>query len=108
MTIHLLWPTIRWPDELQIEREAIGPGVTPHFSHSVKDVTDEVWALADGIVGGPDLPDDIIAKMPRCRIHVRPAVGFDNIDIARWGAMAFPSPTRPTTARWKWPTTRWR
>jgi lactate dehydrogenase-like 2-hydroxyacid dehydrogenase len=90
MTIHLLWPTIRWPDELQIEREAVGPGVTPHFSHSVKDVTDAVWALADGIVGGPDLPDEIIAKMKRCRIHVRPAVGFDNIDIARWGRHGIP------------------
>jgi len=90
MTINLLWPTIRWPDNLQIETDAVGPGVTPHFSHSVKDVTDETWALADGIVGGPDLPDEIIAKMQRCRVHVRPAVGFDNIDIARWGRHGIP------------------
>lgn len=90
MSIHVLWPMIRWPDDLQIETDALGPGITPHFSHSVKDVTDEMWAVADGIVGGPDLPDEIIAKMKRCRIHVRPAVGFDNIDIARWGRHGIP------------------
>jgi len=90
MSIHVLWPMIRWPDNLQIETDALGAGITPHFSHSVKDVTDEMWAVADGIVGGPDLPDEIIAKMKRCRIHVRPAVGFDNIDIARWGRHGIP------------------
>ncbi len=90
MAIHVLWPAVRWPDNLHIETEALGPGVTPHFSHGVQDVSDELWALADGIVGGPDLPDEIIAKMKRCRIHVRAAVGFDNIDIARWGRHGIP------------------
>lgn len=90
MTLHVVWPLIRWPDNLSIETEALGPGVTPHFHENVSDVSDATWALADGIVGGPDLPDEIIAKMPRCRVHVRPAVGFDNIDIARWGRHGIP------------------
>jgi lactate dehydrogenase-like 2-hydroxyacid dehydrogenase len=90
MTIHVLWPQIRWPDDLHIETEALGAGVTPYFSRNVEDVPDEVWARTDGIVGGPDLPDEIIARMPRCRVHVRPAVGFDNIDIARWARHGIP------------------
>ena len=90
MSIHVVYPVIRWPDNLEIETEALGPGITPHFHQNLRDVTDEVWALADGIVGGPDLPDEIIAKMPHCRVHVRPAVGFDNIDIARWGRHGIP------------------
>ena len=90
MTLHVLWPMIRWSDNLHIETEALGLGVTPHFSNSVEEVSDEVWALADGIVGGPDLPDDIIAKMPRCRVHVRAGVGFDNVDVARWGRHGIP------------------
>jgi len=90
MTIHVLWPAVRWPEDLHIETQALGPGVTAHFSRRVEDVTDETWAIADGIVGGPDLPDEIIHRMKRCRIHVRPAVGFDNIDIARWGRHGIP------------------
>ncbi len=90
MSIHVVYPVIRWPDNLHIETEALGAGITPHFHQNLRDVTDEVWAMADGIVGGPDLPDEIIAKMPRCRVHVRPAVGFDNIDVARWGRHGIP------------------
>ncbi len=90
MTFNVLWPAVRWPDNLHIETEALGAGVTPHFHHGVQEVPDAVWALADGIVGGPDLSDDIIAKMPRCRVHVRPAVGFDTIDVARWGRHGIP------------------
>lgn len=90
MTLHVLWPAVRWAENLHIETEALGPGVTPIFSLSVDKVTDEQWALADGIVGGPDLPDSIIAKMPRCRIHVRAAVGYDTIDVARWGGHGIP------------------
>lgn len=90
MSILVLWPTLRWHDNLHIETEALGPGVTPYFSKSVDEVPADIWAQADGIVGGPDLPDEIIARMPRCRIHVRPAVGFDIIDIERWGRHGIP------------------
>jgi phosphoglycerate dehydrogenase-like enzyme len=90
MTINVLWPAVRWADNLHIETEALGAGVTPHFCHGIESVSDELWALADGIVGGPDLPDEIIAKMKRCRVHVRAAVGFDTIDIARWGRHGIP------------------
>lgn len=90
MSILVLWPTLRWHDNLHIETEALGSGVTPYFSKSVEAVPPEIWARADGIVGGPDLPDDIIARMPRCRVHVRAAVGFDNVDIARWARYGIP------------------
>ncbi len=90
MSILVLWPTLRWHDNLHIETEALGAGVTPYFSKSVQEVPEEIWASADGIVGGPDLPDEIIAKMKRCRVHVRAAVGFDNIDIARWARHGIP------------------
>ena len=90
MPILVLWPTLRWHENLQIETDALGAGVTPYFSKSVQEVPDEIWAQADGIVGGPDLPEQIIAKMTRCRVHVRPGVGFDNIDIARWGRHGIP------------------
>lgn len=90
MTLHVLWPAVRWADNLHIETEALGPGVTPIFSLDVSAVSDEMWAKADGIVGGPDLPDEIIAKMPRCRVHVRAGVGYDTIDIARWGRHGIP------------------
>ncbi len=94
MTLHVLWPAVRWAGNLHIETEGLSPGVTPHFSLGVDQVSDEIWALADGIVGGPDLPDEIIAKMPRCRIHVRPGVGFDTIVIARWGRHGTPESAR--------------
>jgi phosphoglycerate dehydrogenase-like enzyme len=90
MSILVLWPTLRWHDNLHIETAALGVGVTPYFSKSIDEVPTDIWAQADGIVGGPDLPDQIIAKMPRCRIHVRAAVGFDNIDIARWARHGIP------------------
>lgn len=90
MSILVLWPALRWHDNLEIETEALGAGVTPYFSKRVEDVPDEIWARADGIVGGPELPDEIIARMPRCRINVRAAVGFDIIDIGRWGRHGIP------------------
>jgi phosphoglycerate dehydrogenase-like enzyme len=63
----------------------------PHFSHSVKDVTDEVGA-GDGIVG-PDLP----MRLSRNEVEAGStsvAVGFDNIDIAcRRHEFSLPRPT---------------
>ncbi len=90
MSILVLWPTLRWHDNLDIETLALGAGVTPYFSKSIQEVPEDIWAKADGIVGGPDLPDEIIAKMTRCRVHVRAAVGYDNIDVARWAHHGIP------------------
>ncbi|MBP6814723.1 MAG: hypothetical protein KA169_07555 [Burkholderiaceae bacterium] len=86
MTLHVLWPAVRWADNLHIETEALGPGVTPIFSLDVKQVTDEMWAKAGGIVGGPDLPDEIIAKMPpwlRHRLMLTPHSAFYTPESAR-------------------------
>ena len=85
MSITILWPGAgRRPDH-EVEIEAVGEGVEPVFGAGVQEITDEQWGACDGVVGGPDLPVEIIEKMGRCRIFVRPAVGFDNVDLKKWG-----------------------
>lgn len=85
MTMRILWPNI--PAEFQpIARAAIGEGFIAEFCATADEVTDEQWANADAIVG-PAPPAGAIDKMKKCRIVVKSAVGFDEIDIARLGAM---------------------
>jgi hypothetical protein len=100
MSLHVLWPMIRWPDNLQIETDALGPGVTPHFSHSVKDVTDEVGA-GRWHRRRLDLPDETIAKMKRA--DPRPPGGRlrQHRHHPLGAATEFQSATRPTTAPWR-------
>lgn len=73
-----------------IEIEAVGEGIEAVFGTGVHEISDEQWAACDGVVGGPDLPAEIIDKMARCRIFVRPAVGFDNVDLKKWGERGIP------------------
>jgi phosphoglycerate dehydrogenase-like enzyme len=49
-------------------------------------VTDAEWAEAAAVVG-PSVPAEHIDKLKNCRIVVKAAVGYDEIDIARYGAM---------------------
>lgn len=85
MSVTILWPGAGLRRDHDVEIEAVGEGVEPVFGASVQDITDEQWGACDGVVGGPDLPVGIIDKMGRCRIFVRPAVGFDNVDLRKWG-----------------------
>ena len=85
MTMRILWPNI--PAEFQpVARAAIGEGFIAEFCATTAEVTDEQWANADAIVGSAP-PAASIDKIKKCRIVVKPGVGFDEIDIARLGAM---------------------
>jgi len=48
----------------------------------------EVRARADGMVHQPanTTPDGVCADYPRLRAVLRSGVGFDNLDLAGWGA----------------------
>jgi D-3-phosphoglycerate dehydrogenase/C-terminal binding protein len=51
----------------------------------------EVAAAADGIVNGTAVHDvGPVSQYPRCRIIVRMGVGYDNLDLAAWGARGVP------------------
>ncbi len=85
MTMRILWPTIP-ADFEQIARDAIGEGFETDFHASFADVTDEEWANADGVVGSAP-PSECIGKLRKCRIYVKPGVGYDDVDIERLGKM---------------------
>ena len=61
MTLRVLWPTMRWPDDWRIESEAVGAGVRAEFVDRFENVTDDQWRNCDGIVSGVDVP----AEYPR-------------------------------------------
>ena len=85
MTMRILWPNM--PAEFeQIARDAVGPGFTTEFCANFPDVTDEQWANADAIVG-PCPPAPYFDKVKKCRIFVKSAVGYDEVDIERLGKM---------------------
>ena len=90
MTIRVLWPSTRWPDDHSIEANAVGAGVKAEFVQRFDQVTDEQWRNADGIVCGVDVPLQSRPKLEKCRIFVKPAVGFDNVDIKAWGELGIP------------------
>ena len=87
----LLWPVIRWPDDYQAERDVAGPDVNCIFAGKPSAVTDEQWASADALISTPDplAPEDM-HKISNCRIFVTPKVGFDNIDLEKYGAAGIP------------------
>ena len=87
MSIEVLWPHIRWGDDYAIEREALGRGVVGQFCTDFEQVSDQQWAGCDGVVGTLDIPEEHIGKMKRCRIFVNRTVGYDNIDLKRWGEL---------------------
>src|SRR5262249_5055253 len=90
MTIRVLGPGTRWPDDHSIEANAVGAGVKAEFVQRFEQVTDEQWRNADGIVCGVDVPLQYRPKLEKCRMFVKPAVGFDNVDIKAWGELGIP------------------
>ncbi len=90
MSLRVLWPTMRWPDDRRIETEALGAGVTAEFVERFEQVTDEQWRNCDGIVSYVDVPIEHRAKLAKCRILVTPSVGFDKFDLAAWGELGIP------------------
>ena len=90
MTYRVLWPAMRWPGGSDIEVSSMGDAGSAEFCEQFSDVTDEQWANCDAIVTGPDIPEEYRQKLEKCRIMVTPKVGFDNLDVAAWGAMGIP------------------
>jgi lactate dehydrogenase-like 2-hydroxyacid dehydrogenase len=91
MTIKLLWPATRWPDGHTMEKEVAGKDAEVILSDMPDNVTDAQWADCDGIVCGLDpLAVDNMHRLQKCRIFVTPKVGFDNIDLKKWGDKGIP------------------
>ena len=108
MSYRVLWPVMRWPEGREIEIASMGEIGQAEFCNSFAEVTDEQWANCDAIVSAPDVPAEYRARLEKCRIFVTPKVGFDNIDLAGWGELAYLCVMCRITAPRKWPTTPWR
>ena len=87
--IRLLWPQVRWPDGFDIERSLLGANIEATFVRSFTEVTDEQWRDCDGVVG-PSVPLQYLSKLDKCRIYVKPAVGFDEVNLQAWGELGIP------------------
>jgi phosphoglycerate dehydrogenase-like enzyme len=86
----VLWPMIRWQDDHEPEISGLnGDDMTAHFMKHPSQVSDEQWANCDAIVG-PQIPPEYMDRLEKCRIFVKPAVGFDEIDLAAWGSRGIP------------------
>jgi len=86
--MRVLWPQHYWQDETA-EREGLGTGFEAEFVRRFADVSDEQWRGCDALVG-PSPPLAILDKLDRCRIYVKPAVGFDDVDLKAWGERGIP------------------
>ncbi len=90
MTLRILWPAMRWPDDRRIESDAVGAGARAEFVDRYDVVTDDQWASCDAVVSVQDVPHEYRARLKRCRIFVTPKVGFDNLDLKAWGELGIP------------------
>ncbi len=91
MDIKLLWPATRWPDDHSMEKEVAGKDAEVVLVDMPDNVTDAQWADCDGIVCALDpLAEDDMHRLQKCRIFVTPKVGFDNIDLKKWGDKGIP------------------
>lgn len=84
MTINILFPRA-FGSNHEVEIEAVGDGVNAEFCRGFDNVTEEQWRNCDGIVG-TQLPPELMEKLDKCRIFVKPAVGFDDVDLESWSS----------------------
>ena len=84
MAIRVLWPNGRGRNN-QVELDALGEGVSGEWGGGFANVTDEQWNNCDGIVGTQP-PAECMEKLKNCRIFVKPAVGFDDVDLPSWSS----------------------
>jgi phosphoglycerate dehydrogenase-like enzyme len=87
MAMRILWPNLV-PALIPAAKEAVGAGFEMDFHEKFEDVPDEQWANADAIVGG--CPAKYIDKLRNCRIFVKYGVGYDDVDIERFGKLGIP------------------
>ena len=84
MTIRVLWVHGRG-NHNEVELEALGEGVEGEWGGGFANITDEQWANCDGIVGTQP-PPECMEKLGKCRIFVKPAVGYDDVDLPAWSS----------------------
>ncbi len=87
--IRVLWPQTRWMDKYEPELEGLGGGIKAEFVDRYRDVTEEQWRNCDGIVGAPP-PLEYMGMLDRCRIFVKSAVGYDEVNLKAWGDLGIP------------------
>lgn len=90
MSYRVLWPAMRWPDGRDIEIASMGTRGVAEFCNAFSEVSDEQWAGCDAVVTVVDIPAQYRERMRKCRVLVTPKVGFDNLDLAGWGALGVP------------------
>ena len=87
MSIRILWP--RSGRDHSVELEAVGEGIETEFARGFGEVSKEQWRNCDGIVGVAP-PDEVLPLLDKCRIVVKTAVGFDDVDIEAFGKLGIP------------------
>ena len=88
MTYRVLWPRAFGRNQ-EVEIEALGDGFTAEFCRGFEEVTEEQWHECDAIVGVSP-PTEYLPRIRKCRIMVKTAVGFDDVDLKAWGAAGIP------------------
>lgn len=86
--VRILITDKHYAGEIDVEREAVGPGATFDVFDDGNDVTDEAWRECDALLTFRCTPlvTSKMTQMERCRIIVRGGVGFDGLDLAGFGA----------------------
>ena len=90
MTIHILWP--RAGRDHAVEEDAVhavDSRIVCEFGRGFHTIADEQWRRCDGIVGVAP-PTEYLPKLTNCRVVVKTAVGFDEVDIAAYGSQGIP------------------
>jgi len=86
--------TVLMPDILDnpdVERAELGEGysvIAPKVMEA-EAIGDEIWAKTDAVMAWHDLlyPEELLSKMPNCKVIVRNGVGYDNVDLQAAGRL---------------------
>ena len=90
LTIRLLWP--RAGRDHAVEEAAVrevDAKFVCEFARGFEHVSDEQWRNCHGIVGVAP-PAQYLEKLDKCRVVVKTAVGFDDVDIEAYGKLGIP------------------
>src|SRR5919106_5636756 len=90
----ILMPDAQIEDDAEIERGVLGEGVeiALHRELVADRIPAEQWSGADALIVYYGVPIDraVIDRLARCRIVVRAGAGYDQIDLAAFGARGIP------------------
>lgn len=87
MGLRILWP--RTGRDHSVEEEEVGAAATCEFARGFDQVSDEQWRNCDAIVGVAP-PSEYLDRLDKCRIVVKTAVGFDEVDLDGYGKRGIP------------------